>query len=281
MKVVGYIRVSTDSQADNTSRGTQKKAIAQFCKQNGYELVQIFEDVDSGRKEHRLGFDALLNALKTNGFDGVVAWKIDRLFRGMYAMSRVFKTIEKKNKFIHTTDGIDSRTPHGSFLIKQMGLIAELEADHITQRMIGGRKANFRKYGKVGGKGKGTAGRLPFGYRYINGEIVPHDDSLKLVEGAFRLYGKGWSIGTIAKSLNEHAETPHGNKFSPQTVTKMLKNVFYRGDAKYSGETIKDHHEPLINRTLWYKVQRQLKAGFQGKRARQKADGTRELPAVI
>jgi site-specific DNA recombinase len=49
MKLVGYIRVSTQDQADNTSLADQRKKIESYCVAMGHELIEVFEEVGSGK----------------------------------------------------------------------------------------------------------------------------------------------------------------------------------------------------------------------------------------
>jgi DNA invertase Pin-like site-specific DNA recombinase len=43
MKLVGYIRVSTSGQEDNTSLTEQRRRIQAYCDAFGHELVYVFE----------------------------------------------------------------------------------------------------------------------------------------------------------------------------------------------------------------------------------------------
>ena len=44
IKVVGYIRVSTFNQEDNTSLALQEKKIKEYCNLKNWQLVKIFKD---------------------------------------------------------------------------------------------------------------------------------------------------------------------------------------------------------------------------------------------
>ncbi|HFV2809467.1 TPA: recombinase family protein, partial [Streptococcus agalactiae] len=44
MKVVGYVRVSSESQIENTSIVEQEERIQAYCKARGWELIKIFRD---------------------------------------------------------------------------------------------------------------------------------------------------------------------------------------------------------------------------------------------
>lgn len=281
MKVLGYIRVSTLTQTDNTSIAEQKKAIRQFCKLNKYDLVEIFEDSDSGRKANRDGFREMLDRLKANNMDGIVALRIDRLFRGVQPMAELFKLVEQKKKFIHTTDGVDTRQPVGNYLAKQLGLIGELESRHIAERLYSGRMAYFLQTGKTGKGNKNTTGYAPFGFDWQNGKLGQDKDKLELVKKAYKLYVDGWSIGTIARALSEISRTRNGNRFSKQGLRKTLKSRYYIGEIQYSGEVFKKHHRPIVSKATWNKAQKLLNTkGYQGKRTRIKQDGTLELPKL-
>ena len=55
-KAIGYTRVSTDEQVKHgSSLGIQNKDIAEYCKTNNIELVEMFEDagVSGGGFGHR------------------------------------------------------------------------------------------------------------------------------------------------------------------------------------------------------------------------------------
>ncbi|MCG9891164.1 MAG: recombinase family protein, partial [Thermosynechococcaceae cyanobacterium MS004] len=49
MKLVGYIRVSSETQAENTSLDEQRRRIQAYCDAFQHELIQVFEEVGSGK----------------------------------------------------------------------------------------------------------------------------------------------------------------------------------------------------------------------------------------
>lgn len=268
--VIGYARVSTLEQVNNTSLTEQERQIKAFCKLNGYELAELITEQGSGRKSDRTGFQELMHKLDTNSFDGVVCTKVDRLYRGIVAMGELFRKLDQKDKFIHTIDGVNTTQPQGRLLASMLGSFGELEADMIKQRMRSGRMANAEQHGKAGGANKGITGIATFGYLYVDGELIADSDKLDKVKQCFRLFADGWSIGVVARWLSQHYKTPRGNNFSPQTVRKMLKNVFYIGQYKYGNKqdyvVDKKHHTPAIPRKLWNDTQTRLQGGYRYKR---------------
>lgn len=257
--VIGYTRVSTIGQLDNTSLEMQKRKIKEFCKLHGYTLAEIIEDVESGTKAERDGYATLLTKLKTNGFDGVVSLAFDRLFRGVVPMAELLNVLDKRGKFIHTIEGQDTRTEWGRMLGEMLGLVAGWEAKRITSRMRGGRLANFQKYGKSGGEGKGTTGLAPFGYEYLGGELVDVPEQQELVKQIFKLCLIGWNNSVLAKFLNEFSTTRAGKKWTRQSVAYLLKNPFYKGVVAYGEWEFPQHHKPLISVRTWNKVQNRLR----------------------
>jgi DNA invertase Pin-like site-specific DNA recombinase len=82
LRAAYYLRISTETQElDN-----QRAEIMPFIERRGWKLVQIFEDVMSGRKleKDRPGFAAMLKAAHQRKFDIVVFWALDRLTRESY-----------------------------------------------------------------------------------------------------------------------------------------------------------------------------------------------------
>ena len=49
MKLVGYVRVSSESQSENTSLAERRKKIEAYCCAFGHELIAVFEEVGSGK----------------------------------------------------------------------------------------------------------------------------------------------------------------------------------------------------------------------------------------
>ena len=75
---VGYIRVSTDMQADKgTSLDNQYARIQEYAMQRGFILENIFEDAGySGKNTNRPGFQAMFNRLRKGGVGAVITCKV-------------------------------------------------------------------------------------------------------------------------------------------------------------------------------------------------------------
>ena len=82
-RAIGYVRVSTDMQAqEGISLEAQQAAIQQYCSLHGLKLVTICQDVLSGGKDQRPGLQDALRTLEKSG-DVLVVLKFDRLSRSI------------------------------------------------------------------------------------------------------------------------------------------------------------------------------------------------------
>ena len=52
--VIGYTRVSSQNQSNNTSLPHQKQKIEEYCNLNDLELTEVYSEVDSGGKDDRV-----------------------------------------------------------------------------------------------------------------------------------------------------------------------------------------------------------------------------------
>ena len=85
MRVLGYVRVSTEEQRlSGASLEAQRNAIAAECERRGEQLLDVVEDVGlSGKDLKRPGVQAALEELRRGEADALIVAKLDRLSRSM------------------------------------------------------------------------------------------------------------------------------------------------------------------------------------------------------
>mgnify|MGYP000877762079 CR=1 FL=1 len=68
MNVIGYARVSTSDQAENGfSLKLQEDAIVKYCKNNGYNLIEVHKEDFSGKNDfNRPKWNQIINYIKKN-----------------------------------------------------------------------------------------------------------------------------------------------------------------------------------------------------------------------
>jgi site-specific DNA recombinase len=221
MRLIGYIRVSTASQEDNTSLAEQRRRIEAYCCAFGHELVAVFEEVGSGKDaESRPQLQAALKTVRES-VDGIIAAKLDRLARNTRdVLELVEDTLQPANKALILLDlQVDTSTPTGRMILTVMAAVAQLERDVINERTQGGRKAKA-------GAGGYAYGSPAFGQVAIGGALVEDEDEQVIIDIIRRHHQSGKSTVQIAAWLNEHGHTTkRGQQWFPAQVGRVLKRL--------------------------------------------------------
>ncbi|MDZ4991338.1 recombinase family protein, partial [Clostridium perfringens] len=93
-KVVGYVRVSSDSQIENTSIEEQIKRIEAYCITQEWEIVEIFRDDGfSGSNINRPRYKKMMEYLADHKgeLESVVVLKMDRAHRNQLNLLQFIK----------------------------------------------------------------------------------------------------------------------------------------------------------------------------------------------
>jgi DNA invertase Pin-like site-specific DNA recombinase len=142
--LVGYMRVSSDSDRQNTD--LQRDALLAA----GVDSRHLFEDHASGKKDDRIGLARVLEFVHPG--DVLVVWKLDRLGRSLSHLLSIVTSLKSKQVgFRSLTENLDTTTPSGEFLFQVFGALAQYEHALIQERVIAGLDA-ARKRGRIGGR---------------------------------------------------------------------------------------------------------------------------------
>jgi DNA invertase Pin-like site-specific DNA recombinase len=91
LKAIGYARVSTTLQeAEGYSLEAQQQAIEQYCAQEGYHLIESFNEVESGTNSTRTVVNKVLKLCEITNAKMVVA-RLDRFSRDVHFLTSVQK----------------------------------------------------------------------------------------------------------------------------------------------------------------------------------------------
>ena len=113
MKVLGYIRVSSNKQvSEGSSLFNQKNMIEDYCIRNNYELLDILNDEGvSGLKRNRNGLNDLLDKIKKYKVDMVVVYSLSRLGRKMKDVIK-YKKVNREpfgGRLLYGVDEVDGK----------------------------------------------------------------------------------------------------------------------------------------------------------------------------
>jgi site-specific DNA recombinase len=84
MHAIGYIRVSTDKQAERgLSLDAQREKLRAMAVVHDTELAEIIVDAESAKNLDRPGMKRILDLVRGGGVDTVIVAKLDRLTRSV------------------------------------------------------------------------------------------------------------------------------------------------------------------------------------------------------
>jgi DNA invertase Pin-like site-specific DNA recombinase len=127
-----YTRVSSPSQCV----GNQLDDLRQFAQQRGFEVAAEYTDVGSGSKARRPGLDAMLADARNGRFNLVIVAGFDRVARSTRHLISVVRELDDLGVvFVSMRENIATDTATGRLFLTVITSIAEMESDHVKERI--------------------------------------------------------------------------------------------------------------------------------------------------
>ena len=242
---VGYFRVSTMSQAGehHVSLETQEAGFRAYCSANGLTPIATFTDVQSGRRDDRTEYQAMLRYAQENGIGHVVVLFLDRFGRNPREILRRYWDLEERGINVESAN---EDLKEELLLLVRAG-IAGAESRRTGERV---KAASF----KAAARGRHMS-RPPYGYRRIKDEEgvrwEQEPEEAEAIRRAYRLSvdeNKGYMA--IAEELNRlgyRGKAAFGSRpFSPATLVFILKNPNLRGALVYGRTQKSGTHAEIV-----------------------------------
>lgn len=136
MKVIAYVRVSTDEQAGSgLGIAAQRHAITEEASRRDWELLWIEDAGVSAGSLDRPGLAHARELLASGQAEGMVVSKLDRLSRSMLDFATLMDEANRQKWSVVTLDlGVDMTTPSGQLLANVFAAFATFERELIRQR---------------------------------------------------------------------------------------------------------------------------------------------------
>lgn len=216
-KAIGYIRVSTEKQADEgVSLDAQRGKIEAWCKANDYELAGVYVDAGiSGKSiDKRPDLQKALASMKRGM--ALVVYSLSRLARSTKDTITIAEQLEKAGAdLVSISERIDTTGAAGKMMFRMMAVLAEFERDVISERTtaaLAHKKAMGEKYAPV-----------PFGYTEIEGRLVAVEAEAKVVATIIKQRQQGETLQAIAERLNAQGITgKRGGRWQAASVRYVI-----------------------------------------------------------
>lgn len=224
-RVVGYVRVSTEGQAEEgVSLDAQRERLRAYAVAADLELVGIREDAGASAKTlARPGLQAALEDLRAGRADALLVVKLDRLTRSVRDLGSLIETyFAARCSLLSIADAVDTRTAGGRLVLNVLISVAQWEREAIAERTADALRHLKAKGVRLGGEALGwrrTAAKDAEGRRLVVEDLEERATENRIHE----LRAAGLSLRAICFRLAaECRPTKRGGTWAPQTVKQVL-----------------------------------------------------------
>ena len=267
MRAIGYIRVSTEMQAEGgVSLDAQRSSISQYCQLYELDLVDIEADEGlSGKTLDRPALERAFQRMEDGEAEMLVIVKLDRLTRSVHDLGILLERYFSEGKFNLTSvnERIDTTSASGRLTLNILLSFAQFEREIIGERIRDKVAAQKRK-------GKWTGGVPVLGYDVDRSgpspRLVVNDREARRTRAIFKLYLELGSLLPVVKELR-HREWKSkkrtttkgtavgGRPFDKATLYALLRNPIVTGKITHKGEVYDGEHEAIVDQNLFDEVQ--------------------------
>jgi len=222
-RIVAYIRVSTDKQAEHgVSLDAQRAKVEQYAALYDLDLVAIELDALSAKTTARPALGRALAMLDAGTADGLLVVKLDRLTRSVRDLGDLIERYfgARGSSLISVSENVDTRTAAGRLVLNVLASVGQWERE-----AIGERTSAAMQHKRAIGETTGTA---PYGFRVgADGSKLEEDAAEQRALALVReLRAEGLSLRAIGDRLTAAGLTPRtGAKWHPQTVARIADAV--------------------------------------------------------
>jgi DNA invertase Pin-like site-specific DNA recombinase len=232
MNVIGYLRVSTNEQAQSgLGLEAQQYAILDYAKKIGSEIIKIFtEDGLSGSLpiSKRPALRKALNTIKKG--DVLVVAKRDRLSRDVRVLMLIEDEIKKKKARIISTVGEGTESDNSSSILFR-GMIDQFS--QFERLRIGERTKDALHAKKLR---RERIGHIPFGFKLDENctqcsqekeeHLVVDQQEQKIIQEMLRLKSDKLSVRKIADMLNKNLFLNRGELlWNHMSIHRVMKGI--------------------------------------------------------
>jgi len=284
-----YTRKSSEEglQQNFNSLHVQRQACEAFVKSQageGWRLVKTayYDGGFSGATMDRPALKAILAHVKEKRIDVVVVYKVDRLTRSLADFAKIVEIFDGYGvSFVAVTQQFNTTTSMGRLTLNVLLSFAQFERE-VTGERIRDKIAASKQ------KGMWMGGTVTLGYDVRDRRLVVNAKEAETVRLIFRLYIELRSVRKVRdeldlrsivskKRVSKAGARSGGVRFGRGALYQMLANPIYVGEIRHKRVSHPGQHEPIVERSLWQRVQEMLKQRI----ARQGSGTNRRTPSLL
>jgi DNA invertase Pin-like site-specific DNA recombinase len=225
MRLVGYVRVSSEGQLDGLGRAVQEKAIRQWARKAGHRLVELCQDpAQSGTIPFidRPGIACVLDALKHDRAEGLVVLNLGRISRLLTDQEAALAVVWQHGGQVFTVESgevlaDDPADPMRTAMRQMAGVFFQLDRAMIVKRLHDGRQHKAEQGGYA-------HGRPPYGWKAEGKELVKDAAEQAALARIRKLHQDGFSLRQIGATLDAEGHRPRrGQRWHPNTLARILE----------------------------------------------------------
>ena len=241
MKCYAYARVSTDNESQDTSYEGQLNYFQTYCETNGYELVNVFADRESGTSVFKR--TGLLNMLEqcgvvlditgkhftrincTPSINSIILKNTSRLSRNILDAIEICRLLKENNiNVIFIENNINTQDTSSTFMLSLLQLFDEQYSKDLSSKVRAGYKIQASTTNKIHSNSR------IYGYEYKDRKLSIIQEEASVIQTIYNLYTNGSGIRKIQNYLREHNIKTRSNKeFGKTTILNILTNEKYYG----------------------------------------------------
>ena len=221
MKTLGYVRVSTDKQAERgISLEAQAEKIKAMAVVHSSKLAEIIVDGgESAKSLNRPGMARLLAMVDAGEVQTVIIAKLDRLTRSVKDLCTLLERFERRGvALVSVAESLDTSSAAGRLVLNIMTAVSQWERE-----AIGERTRDAMRHKRSNGE---RVGNIPYGFRLAaDGRHLEQDPGEQTVLAEIRRFRReGTTLRGIAAALNHRAlQTRRGTAWRLESVARALK----------------------------------------------------------
>ncbi|GAA4058252.1 recombinase family protein [Amphibacillus indicireducens] len=264
-KVAAYIRVSTSNEDQLISLEAQRRHYKTLIETNEeWRLVDIYSDegITGTKKDRRPELLRLISDCEKGRIDFILTKSISRFARNTIdCLELVRKLMDLGVQIYFEKENINTSSMESELMLSILSSLAENESVSLSENSKWSIRQRFKR-------GTYKLSYPPYGYDYIDEQVVVNEDQAQVVKRIFNSVLEGVGTERIARQLNEErVPTKRNGNWTGTTIRGIVKNEKYTGDVLLQktftdkhfnrkvnqGELdqylIENHHEAIITHT--------------------------------